>query len=32
MSKKDKNDIIELVGALVMIAFFMGLLFFSPMF
>ena len=32
MSKKDKNDIIELVGALVMFVFFMGLMFFSPMF
>lgn len=32
MSKKDKNNILELVGALLMFLFFMGLMFFSPMF
>lgn len=32
MSKKDKTDVAELIGVVLMLVFFMGLMFFSPMF
>lgn len=31
MSKKDKTDVAELIGAVVLMFFFMGLMFFAPM-
>lgn len=32
MDKKDKDDFAEFIGAVLVMAFFVGLMFFSPMF